>query len=158
KAELSALGKLRRFASLVEAGLLALDNPGVALEEAGALERLAQVRISLDERPGDPVAHRPGLAARAAAVDAHADIERALDACDLQRAHRQLAVGEPRKVVLDRPAVEPSGAIAGTQNHARDGGLALAGALVLGGFCGRGHATSPPAAAAPEPRADDSGP
>ena len=45
----------------MEAGLLALDDPGVPLEEPGALERLAQVRIGLDERAGDPVAHRSGL-------------------------------------------------------------------------------------------------
>src|SRR5205085_10162807 len=139
KAELSALGKLGRFAGLVEAGLLALDDPGVALEEAGALERLAQVGIGLDERSGDPVARGPGLAARAAAVNAHANVERPLDACDLQRRERKLAVSETRKVVLYRPPVEPRGPVAGAQDHARNRGLALARPLVLGGLYGRGH-------------------
>src|SRR5882724_346806 len=134
-----AFAELRCFAGLVEASLLALDDPGVPLEEAGALERLAQVRIGLDERAGDPVAHRPGLAARAAAVDAHSHVERALDACDLQRGHRQLAVREAGKVVLDRPPVEPGAAVTGAQDHPRNGGLALTGSLVLGRLDGSRH-------------------
>src|SRR5436189_721695 len=55
------LAELRRFAGLVETGLLALDDAGVARQEAGALERLAQVRIGHDEREGDLVADRAGL-------------------------------------------------------------------------------------------------
>ena len=58
-----ALGELRRLARLVEAGLLALDLACVAREEALALQRDAQLRIGLDERPGDAVANRAGLAA-----------------------------------------------------------------------------------------------
>src|SRR5207247_11269661 len=92
------LAELRRFAGLVETGLLALDDAGVARQEAGALERLAQVRIGLDERAGDPVADRAGLPARTAAVDAHSDVEGALDAGDLERRQRKLAVREARKV------------------------------------------------------------
>ena len=42
----------------------------------------AQLGIGLDERAGDPVADGAGLAARAAAVHAHADVVRALDAGD----------------------------------------------------------------------------
>ena len=67
-----ALGVLRGLARLLQAGLLALLGPRVAGEEAAALELAAQLGVDLGQRPGDPVAHRPGLAADAAAVDADA--------------------------------------------------------------------------------------
>src|SRR5581483_9228398 len=126
-----ALGELRRLARLVQPGLLALHDPGVARQEAGALQRLAQVRVSLDERAADAVTDCSGLAGGAAAVHADADVEGAFDAGDLERRQGQLAVGEPREVVLDRLAVEPGRAVARPQDHARDRGLALAGPLVL---------------------------
>src|ERR671937_2942560 len=62
-----ALRELRRFASLVEPGLLPLHDACVAREEARALERHAELRIGLDERASDPVTDRAGLSARAAA-------------------------------------------------------------------------------------------
>src|SRR5205085_3835924 len=42
-----ALRELRRLARLVQAGLLALHDPRVARQEAGALERHAELRIGL---------------------------------------------------------------------------------------------------------------
>src|SRR5690242_4244459 len=134
-----ALRELRRLARLVQPGLLALDDPGVARQEAGALQRLAQVRVGLDERAADSVPDRAGLSARASPVDADADVERALDAGDLERRERELAVCEAREVLVDCLAVEPGRAVAGAQDHACDRRLALAGALVLGGLGGRGH-------------------
>ena len=80
-----ALRELGRFARFVQAGLLALDLARVAREEALALQRDAQVRVGLDERAGDAVADGAGLAGRPAAVDADAEVVRALDAGDLQR-------------------------------------------------------------------------
>src|SRR5205823_35581 len=82
-------------------------DPRVARQVAGALERDAQLRVGVDERTGDPVADGAGLAARAAALYAHAKVERPFDAGDLQRRQRQLSVGRPREVLLDRAAVEP---------------------------------------------------
>jgi hypothetical protein len=52
----------------VEPRFLALDDASVAREEARPLERDAQLRIDLDERPGDAVPDRAGLAGRPAAV------------------------------------------------------------------------------------------
>src|SRR5690349_1478687 len=132
KAELSALTELRRLAGLVQAGLLALHDAGVAGEEAFALQHGPQVRVRLDERAGDSVADSAGLAARPAAVHAHAQVVRALDAGDAQRRHHLRTVGHPREVVLEVPAVEPGRPVAGAQDHARDRGLALAGAAIGG--------------------------
>src|SRR5207248_9073107 len=92
------LRELRRLARLVQAGLLALDLAGVAGEEPLPLQRNAEIRIGLDERAGDSVPNRAGLAARASPVHAHAQVERALDARHLQRRERELTVREPREV------------------------------------------------------------
>src|SRR5436190_14729645 len=127
------LAELRCLACLVEAGLLALDDAGVAGEEPCALEGCAELRIDLDERTGDAVPHRAGLARRAAAVQAHAKVVLALETGDLERSRRQHPVHHAREVVLDCLAVDPRRAAAGAQDHARDGGLALAGAEILSG-------------------------
>src|SRR6478672_9853749 len=134
-----ALGELGSFTSLVKAGLLALHDAGVTAQEAGSLERLAEIRIGIDERAGDSVPDRSGLAARTAPVHTDADVEGAFDPGDLERRQRQLAVRQAREVGLDRLAVEPGCAVARPQDHARHGRLALAGSLVLGRFGGGRH-------------------
>src|SRR5206468_207833 len=68
------LRELRRLARLVQAGLLPLDLACVARQEALTLQEDAVVRIDLDERPRDAVPDGAGLAGRAAAVDADAEI------------------------------------------------------------------------------------
>src|SRR5690606_11617587 len=76
----SALGVLRRLAGLLEACLLALDDARVATEEAGLLEgRAVVLLVDLVQRAGDAEAHGPGLAGRAAAVEAHDHVEAALE-------------------------------------------------------------------------------
>src|SRR5205085_10460298 len=125
------LGKLRGVAGFMEPRPLALDDPRVAGQEPLALERDAQVRIGLDERAGDPVPDRSCLAAGPAAVDADANVELTLDLGDLKRGEGELAMDDAREVLLDRAPVEPSRAVAGSQDHARDRGLPLAGAAVL---------------------------
>src|SRR5215204_624237 len=127
-----ALRELRSLAGLVQAGLLALDLAGVACQEALALQHRPELRIGLDERPGDAVADRAGLSRWAAALDARTEVVRALGAGDLQRRQHRRAVGGAREVLLQRPAVDPGHAVARAQDHARDGRLPLAGALVLG--------------------------
>src|SRR5262249_39669713 len=128
-----ALRELRRLARLVQARLLALDLAGVAREVALALEEDAKVRVDLDERTRDAVTHRTGLAGRPATVHAHSEVVLALELGDLERRHDRLAVQEPREVILERLAVDPRLAVAWTEDHAGDGGLALAGAEVLRG-------------------------
>src|SRR4051794_9998542 len=68
------LAELRGLARLVQAGFLPLHDACIAGEEAGALQGHAELRVDLDERTGDPVAHRAGLARRAAAVQPDAEV------------------------------------------------------------------------------------
>src|SRR5438874_2418022 len=129
------LGELRSLASLVQASLFPLDDAGVPGQETFALQRHAQVRIGLDERAGDPVPNCARLPRRAAAVDAHANVELALHLGHLERSERQLSMDDPREVLLDRAPVEPRCPVAGTEDHAGDGGFPLARAAVLSLFC-----------------------
>src|SRR5215204_6877327 len=92
EAQLLALGELRRFAGLVQPGLLALDLAGVACQEALTLQRDPQLRIGLDERACDAVARCACLAGWSAAVHADPKVERPLDACDLERREHHLAM------------------------------------------------------------------
>src|SRR5919201_2943517 len=125
------LRKLRSLAGLVEAGFLALDDARVTGQEALTLERDAQVRVDLDERARDTVANGAGLAARAAAVDAHADVVLPFEPRDAKRRQHHRAVRKAREVLLEGAAVEPRRAVAGAKDDARDRRLALACAEVL---------------------------
>src|SRR5262249_1707994 len=126
-----ALRELRRLARLVQAGLLALADASVAREEARTLQRHAQPRIGLDQRARDPVPDRTGLAARAAAVNPHANVVATLEVRHPERRQSHLAVDRPREVLLDRPPVEPGAAVARPQDHSCDRRLPLARAEVL---------------------------
>ena len=124
-----------------------------ARHASGSPARLSGTRSSgfdLDERAGDAVADGAGLARRAAAVHAHAQVVLSLEPGDLERREHHLAMDGAREVLLDRPAVDPRLAVAGTQDHARDRRLALAGAEVLA----RSRSRRAPTASAPAPRAD----
>src|SRR5262245_35793614 len=122
-----ALAELRSLARLVQARLLALDLSCVSREEALTLERDAKLRLRLDERSRDPVAHSTRLAADPAAVHTHPKVVAPLRVCDLQRREGERAVRRAGKVVLERPAVDPRGAVARAQDDARNRCLALAG-------------------------------
>src|SRR5487761_1336079 len=84
-----ALRELRRLARLVQSGLLALDLAGIPREVALALERDPELRIQVDERAGNAVPHRAGLAGEAAAVDADAQVVLALEARGAKRRRRE---------------------------------------------------------------------
>src|SRR5258706_7625356 len=127
-----ALRELRGLAGLVEPGFLALDLAGVAREVTLALQRDPELRIGLDEGAGDAVAHRAGLPGEPASVHAHAEVVLAFETGGLQRRDGDRLPDRAREVLLDRPAVDPGGPVAGTEDDARDRGLALAGTTVLG--------------------------
>jgi hypothetical protein len=135
-----ALGVLRGLAGLLETGLLALDDAGVAGQEAGLLQRRAVV-LGVDrvQRTGDAEAQGAGLAGDAAAGDARDDVEATLDVHELQRGVHELLVHLVREVVLDGAAVDLPLAGAGDQAHARDGLLATAE-----GLAGSGQALATP--------------
>src|SRR6476661_1802305 len=105
------LAELRRLARLVQAGLLALHDACVTRQEAGALQRHAELRVDLDECTGDPVAHRACLARRAAAVEADAQVVLALEPGRLERRGRQHPVHLAGEIVLDLLAVDPGVAV-----------------------------------------------
>ena len=113
----------------------------------------AELGVDLDERTGDPVPHRAGLARGAAAVQANAEVVLTLEAGRLQRRGREHPVHHAREVLLDRLAVDPRRAVAGPQDHARNGRLALAGAEILG----RGRHLHLERWSVPAPRADAPG-
>src|SRR5215467_1782796 len=125
-----ALAELRGLAGLVEAGLLAFDDPRVTCQEAFPLQHGPKLRIGLDQRAGDAVTNGTSLAGRPSAVDADTEVVRALEPGDTKRRHDLVAVAVAREVVLEGAAVEPGRPVAGAKDHTRDGGLALACAAI----------------------------
>src|SRR3954451_20428140 len=124
------LGELRALTGLLQASLLALLRARVAREEAAALELAAQVGIGLHESARHAVAEGAGLGGHPAAVDARDHVHALLVARRLERCSHRLLEGGAREEVLERAAVHLVLAGAGLEDHARDGGLALAGGLV----------------------------
>src|SRR3954468_13944704 len=123
----SALGELRALTGLLQAGLAPLLDPGVAGEEAAALEVAAQLGVDLGQGPGDTVADRPALAADAAAVDADADIDVALVAGDDEWLLDDRLVQGPREEFLEAALVDHDLAVAGEESDAGDRVLAFTG-------------------------------
>ena len=117
----------------MEARLLALDLAVVAREEAGPLERRAQVLVGLAQGAGDAVTHGAGLAADAAAEHVDADVELAAGAGGLERHERDRLQDLATEVRVDLATVDDDLAGAGAQGDAGDAGLALAGRAI--GHC-----------------------
>src|SRR5215208_4971222 len=128
----SALRELRPLAGLLEAGLLALLHARVAREEAAALELGAQVRVGVDQCARDRMAQCAGLRGHAASVHGGEDVDLVLQPDGLERGADRALQRRAREEDVQRAAVDLVGAGAGLQDHARDGGLALAGRGVAG--------------------------
>src|SRR3954454_17471392 len=109
RAKASALGELRPLAGLLEPGLLALLDAGVAREEPAALELAAQVGVGLQQRTTDPVAQRAGLGGDAAAVHPRDDVHARLVADRLQRLADVALQRRAREELLERAAVDEVG-------------------------------------------------
>src|SRR4051794_715676 len=127
-----ALGELRPLAGLLQAGLLALLDTRVAGQEAAALELATQVGVSVDERARDAVAQGAGLGADAAAVQAGHDVHLLVVADGLERLADLALQRVAREEDVELLAVDRVDAGARPEDHAGDGGLALAGRLVAG--------------------------
>ena len=80
------LRELEAAAGLGAAVLLALDDAGVAGEEAGLLDDAAERGLEAGQRLGDAVLDRAGLARKAAADDGGDDVILALRARRLRTA------------------------------------------------------------------------
>src|SRR3954454_21343394 len=130
----SALAELRPLAGLLQTGLAALLDPGVAGEEAAPLEVAAELGVDLGQRAGNAVADRPGLAADAAAVDADADVDVALVAGDHERLLDDRLVQGPREELLEVTLVDFDLAVAGQDGDAGDRALAFAGGKEASAF------------------------
>src|SRR5690606_24854341 len=126
----SALRELGSAAGLAEADLLAFDLARIARHIAGVAQRLAQCFVVLDQRTGQAMANRAGLAGDAAALDRDVDVEITVQAHGLERlAHdhtRRLAAEE----LVERTLVDADVAAALAQEHAGGRGLAAARAVV----------------------------
>jgi hypothetical protein len=126
-------GALR--ARLSEAWLLPLLGARVAREEPGLAQDRPQGRVALDERAGERVRDRAGLAGDAAAVALRQDREaRAADGAE--RLGGDLLQRRAREVDLQRASVDGDLAVAGLQQDAGDRGLAAADGRDL---VSRGH-------------------
>ena len=121
------LRELRRLAGLVEPGLLALDDARVARQEALALETpRSSGSASTSARampwrsaPAWPEAPPPWIRARMS--------KRPSTPATRSGAVAVVRSASRGKYVLERAAVDPRRPVARAQDHARDGGLALAG-------------------------------
>src|SRR5690242_15456340 len=116
---------------LVQADLLSLDLARIASHQTRRAEAALQSRIILDEGAGDAVAHRAGLAALAATVDVHEDVEGREVLRQLERLANHHAPGLAAEELVHRLAVHHEAALAGLEEHARHGALAPAGAVVV---------------------------
>src|SRR5690348_377159 len=133
RGERLALGVLRGLAGALEAVLLALLHARVAGEEAGAAQGGAEAFVGAHEGARDAVTHGAGLAAAAAADDFDGDVEAVGKLQQAQGAAHGLHEGLAREVLLGVAAVDGDAAVAvGVETDAGDGGLAAAGAVIIG--------------------------
>ena len=118
-------------ARLVQADLLALHFARIASNQPGLAQHRSQRRIVFDQRPGNAMTHRPGLARFSAALDVDPDVERLFGVGELQGLAHDHAAGFPEK--------EPSTGLPLTMklplpdliNHPRYRAFAPAGAIVI---------------------------
>src|SRR6185369_10678325 len=126
-----ALGELLAASRLVEADLLALDLARVARDEPGLRQRRLERGIVLDQRAGDAVAHRAGLARLAAAEDVDLDVERLRVVGELERLAHDHAARLAREEHIDGLVVHDDIALARLDEDTRHRVLAAARTIVV---------------------------
>src|SRR6185437_9506571 len=123
----SALRELEATSGLGLAVFLALDDAAIARQEALRLERRPQTWLVIEQRLGDAVTHRAGLARETAADHraVHVELAEAIDDGEgLVDQHAQHGAREIDRAVA---AIDRDLAGAGLHPDARDGVFALAG-------------------------------
>src|SRR5208282_3173238 len=124
-----ALRELEAAARFGLAVFLAFDHPRVAGDEAAALEHSAQLRLVPDQRLGQTMAHRAGLARKAAARNGANHIVLTLAVCGDQRLLDQHAQHRPGKISFHRPSIDDDLAGAHLDPNASNRVLAFAGGI-----------------------------
>src|SRR3970282_2816044 len=95
------LGELLPATRLAQADLLTLDFACIASDQASLAQGGLQACVVVDQRAGDAVAHRTGLAGFAAAGHVHHDVELADHLGQFQRLTHDPAAGLAREEQLD---------------------------------------------------------
>src|SRR5436190_24064204 len=103
---------------LVQSHFLSIDHSRVARHQARGAERRFQCCIVLDQRARYAVAHGAGLAALAAAVDVHQDVEPGEILRQLEWLTHDHAARLAREESIHRLAVDDEAALAGLQEYA----------------------------------------
>ena len=132
KGDRLALRELEAFTSTGLAVLLTLAHTGIAGEKAFSLEQGAEIRVAGDERAGDTVSNRDGLAGGSAAADVDPEVKSAGGGSDDERLENSAALGFDGEVGLESASVHGDFTGAGGEANAGHGGLATAGAKIFG--------------------------
>src|SRR6478609_2062888 len=103
----------------VQSHFLSLDFSRISGHQARRAERALKPSIILDQRTRYAVAHSAGLAALAAAVDVHENVECSEIFRQLEWLAHHHAAGLAREKLVDRLAVHDEAALAGLDEHAR---------------------------------------
>src|SRR5690348_8772860 len=111
----SALRELEAASGLGLAVFLALDHATVAREKALRLQRRTKPRLVIEQRLGDAMPHRAGLAREAAADHGAVHIELAEAIDDDERLIDQHAQHRPREI--DRAVATVDGDLARARLH-----------------------------------------
>src|SRR5690349_2959383 len=106
---------------LVQAHLLALHLARIAGDQTRAAEGAFQPRIILDQRARNSVPHRTGLAAFAASVNVHQDVESGEVLRQVEGLTYHHAAGFPAEELIDRLAVHHEAALAWLEEDPGDG-------------------------------------
>src|SRR5487761_2761868 len=125
----SALGALRRLASLLQAVLLALFLARITSEQAGLFQAWTKLRIELDEASRNAEAKCSGLSGDPATVDGGIDVETLGAIRDPQWLSGVLASRRRGEVLLEGSLVDRDGSLAFAKTDPRDCRLASTSCL-----------------------------
>ena len=120
----STFRELETFARAGLAVFLAFLHARIAREEALGFQCAPQGRVKLQQRPGNAVANRAGLAVGTAAGDIDTRVQFFRRAGDGQRLGHCRPQGFQREIAFKLASIDGDFAGAGREPDARDGGLA----------------------------------
>src|SRR6266542_2079222 len=127
----SSLGVLLAPPRLVQADLLSLDLASVAGDQSGLAQKRLERGIELYERASQTVAHGSRLPEFPPARYVDHDVELAQLVGQYERLTHDHLPRLAREILVRRTVVHDEIALAGLDEHARDGTLAPAGSVVV---------------------------